>query len=100
MLLPSVPAGWVVVLLYAVSIVLRLARFNALLDDATQPAFAREYFVGIPAPAGRRDIGARPARGQAAVRRGLVDVAVVRLRVGGGLLDARGEPDPDAQDAC
>ena len=51
-LLPSVPAGWVVVLLYAVSIVLRLARFNALLDDATQPAFAREFFVGIPAPAG------------------------------------------------
>ena len=46
------PAGWVVVLLYAVSIVLRLARFNALLDDATQPAFAREYFVGVPAPAG------------------------------------------------
>jgi CDP-diacylglycerol---serine O-phosphatidyltransferase len=46
------PAGWVVVLLYAVSIVLRLARFNALLDDATQPAFAREFFVGIPAPAG------------------------------------------------
>jgi len=46
------PAGWVVVLLYAVSIVLRLARFNALLDDVSQPAFAREFFVGIPAPAG------------------------------------------------
>jgi CDP-diacylglycerol---serine O-phosphatidyltransferase len=45
-------AGWVVVLLYAVSIVLRLARFNALLDDVSQPAFAREFFVGIPAPAG------------------------------------------------
>jgi CDP-diacylglycerol---serine O-phosphatidyltransferase len=51
MLQPS-PAGWVVVLLYAVSIVLRLARFNALLDDANQPAFAREFFVGVPAPAG------------------------------------------------
>jgi CDP-diacylglycerol---serine O-phosphatidyltransferase len=51
-LLSSSPAGWVVVLLYAVSIVLRLARFNALLDDATQPAFAREFFVGVPAPAG------------------------------------------------
>jgi CDP-diacylglycerol--serine O-phosphatidyltransferase len=51
-LLSSSSAGWVVVLLYAVSIVLRLARFNALLDDSSQPAFAREFFVGIPAPAG------------------------------------------------
>jgi CDP-diacylglycerol--serine O-phosphatidyltransferase len=32
--------------------VLRLARFNALLDDGTQPSFAREFFVGVPAPAG------------------------------------------------
>jgi CDP-diacylglycerol--serine O-phosphatidyltransferase len=45
-------AGWVAVLLYAVCIVLRLARFNALLDDASLPAFEREFFVGMPAPAG------------------------------------------------
>ena len=32
--------------------VLRLARFNALLDDGSQPAYAREFFVGMPAPAG------------------------------------------------
>jgi CDP-diacylglycerol--serine O-phosphatidyltransferase len=51
-LLSSSAAGWVVVLLYAVSIVLRLARFNALLDDRSQPSFAREFFVGVPAPAG------------------------------------------------
>ena len=51
-LLSSSAAGWVVVLLYAVSIVLRLARFNALLDDTSQPSFAREFFVGVPAPAG------------------------------------------------
>ncbi|MDC9007863.1 CDP-alcohol phosphatidyltransferase [Mycobacterium marinum] len=44
--------GWVVVLLYAVCVVLRLARFNALLDDGTQPAYAHEFFVGMPAPAG------------------------------------------------
>jgi len=31
------------VLLYAVSIVLRLARFNALLDDASQPSFRAEF---------------------------------------------------------
>jgi CDP-diacylglycerol---serine O-phosphatidyltransferase len=51
-MLSSSPAGWVAVLLYAVSIVLRLARFNALLDDDTQLPFAREFFVGVPAPAG------------------------------------------------
>ncbi|MBY0442432.1 MAG: phosphatidylcholine/phosphatidylserine synthase [Mycobacteriaceae bacterium] len=51
-LLSTSPAGWVVVLLYPVCIVLRLARFNALLDDATLPAYTREFFVGMPAPAG------------------------------------------------
>ncbi|WP_226436078.1 MULTISPECIES: phosphatidylcholine/phosphatidylserine synthase [Rhodococcus] len=44
--------GWIVALLYAVSIVLRLARFNTLLEDDTVPAYAREYFVGVPSPAG------------------------------------------------
>ena len=43
--------GWIVVLLYAVCIVLRLARFNAMLD-VDQPAYEKEYFVGMPAPAG------------------------------------------------
>ncbi|HVR00104.1 MAG TPA: phosphatidylcholine/phosphatidylserine synthase [Mycobacterium sp.] len=51
-LLSQSPAGWVAVLLYAVCIVLRLARFNALLDDATLPSYTREFFVGVPAPAG------------------------------------------------
>ncbi len=51
-LLPTSPVGWIVVLLYAVCVVLRLARFNALLDDGTQPAYAHEFFVGMPAPAG------------------------------------------------
>ncbi|MGX9789432.1 CDP-diacylglycerol--serine O-phosphatidyltransferase [Mycobacterium sp. MMS18-G62] len=43
--------GWIVVLLYAVCIVLRLARFNAMLD-MDRPAYEKEYFVGMPAPAG------------------------------------------------
>lgn len=43
--------GWMVVLLYAVCIVLRLARFNALLD-ADLPKYTKDYFVGMPAPAG------------------------------------------------
>jgi CDP-diacylglycerol---serine O-phosphatidyltransferase len=43
--------GWIVVLLYAVCIVLRLARYNAMLAG-DQPAYTKEFFVGMPAPAG------------------------------------------------
>jgi CDP-diacylglycerol--serine O-phosphatidyltransferase len=43
--------GWIVVLLYAVCIVLRLARYNAMLAE-DQPAYTKEFFVGMPAPAG------------------------------------------------
>jgi CDP-diacylglycerol--serine O-phosphatidyltransferase len=51
-LLPNSPVGWIFVLLYAVCVVLRLARFNALLDDNTRPAYTREFFTGMPAPCG------------------------------------------------
>lgn len=51
-LLEGSSGGWVIALIYAVSIVLRLARFNTLIDDDSRPAFAGEYFVGVPAPAG------------------------------------------------
>jgi CDP-diacylglycerol--serine O-phosphatidyltransferase len=44
--------GWVVSLVFAVCIVLRLARFNTFLDDTDQPPYAGEFFVGVPAPAG------------------------------------------------
>lgn len=44
-------AGWIIALIFAVSIVLRLARFNTLMDDDTRPGWQREYFVGVPAPA-------------------------------------------------
>lgn len=44
--------GWIFVLLYTVCVVLRLARFNALLDDDTQPAYTRQFFTGMPAPCG------------------------------------------------
>jgi CDP-diacylglycerol---serine O-phosphatidyltransferase len=44
--------GWVVALVFAVCIILRLARFNTLLDDHDQPPYAKEFFVGVPAPAG------------------------------------------------
>ncbi|MCJ0902298.1 phosphatidylcholine/phosphatidylserine synthase [Rhodococcus sp. ARC_M6] len=51
-LLDGTGFGWIIALVFAVSIVLRLARFNTLLDDDDVPAYAREYFVGVPAPAG------------------------------------------------
>ncbi|MEV7096160.1 CDP-diacylglycerol--serine O-phosphatidyltransferase [Amycolatopsis sp. NPDC051045] len=44
--------GWVASLIFAVCMILRLARFNTLLDDAEQPPYASEFFVGVPAPAG------------------------------------------------
>ncbi|MDN2502439.1 phosphatidylcholine/phosphatidylserine synthase, partial [Nocardia nova] len=44
-------AGWIIALIYAVSIVLRLARFNTIMDDDTRPDWEREYFTGVPAPA-------------------------------------------------
>ncbi|MDV3125656.1 CDP-diacylglycerol--serine O-phosphatidyltransferase [Mycobacterium sp. 21AC1] len=50
-LLSQSRVGWIVVLLYAVCIVLRLARFNAMLDG-DQPGYEKNYFVGMPAPAG------------------------------------------------
>ena len=44
--------GWIFALVFAVCMILRLARFNTLLDDADQPPYAKEFFVGVPAPAG------------------------------------------------
>jgi CDP-diacylglycerol--serine O-phosphatidyltransferase len=50
-LLSTSRIGWIVVLLYAVCIVLRLARYNAMLS-IDQPDYEKKYFVGMPAPAG------------------------------------------------
>ena len=43
--------GWVIVLFFAVCCGLRLARFNTQLD-AELPAYAYNFFTGVPAPAG------------------------------------------------
>ncbi len=51
-LLSKWEVGWAVVLLYMVCVVLRLARYNAQHDDDTQPSYTKEFFVGMPAPAG------------------------------------------------
>lgn len=45
-------AGWVVALVFAVCAALRLARFNTRLDADDQPAWAANFFTGVPAPAG------------------------------------------------
>lgn len=45
-------AGWIVALVFAIAMALRLARFNAALDDPNRPEWKKDFFVGMPAPAG------------------------------------------------
>src|SRR5690349_3709339 len=45
-------AGWIAAMIFAISGGLRLARFNATMDDPNKPAFAANFFTGVPAPAG------------------------------------------------
>ena len=44
--------GWIVALIFAIAMALRLARFNVMLEDPNRPEWKRDFFVGIPAPAG------------------------------------------------
>jgi CDP-diacylglycerol--serine O-phosphatidyltransferase len=44
--------GYVPCLIFAVCMALRLARFNAALDQAEPAAYAYNFFMGVPAPAG------------------------------------------------
>ena len=44
--------GWIACMVFAISGGLRLARFNATIDDPNKPPFAANYFTGVPAPAG------------------------------------------------
>jgi CDP-diacylglycerol--serine O-phosphatidyltransferase len=50
--LDGIRVGWPVALVFTVCVVLRLARFNTLLDDTEALPFAKEFFIGIPSPAG------------------------------------------------
>ncbi len=43
--------GWIVALIFALAMGLRLARFNSLID-VEKPEWQANYFTGIPAPAG------------------------------------------------
>jgi CDP-diacylglycerol--serine O-phosphatidyltransferase len=44
--------GWIAALVFAICMVLRLARFNVMADDPTKPAWSSNFFTGVPAPAG------------------------------------------------
>ena len=44
-------AGWIAALLFAICAGLRLARFNVMIDDPSKPAWAGNFFTGVPAPA-------------------------------------------------
>lgn len=44
--------GWAAALVFAIASCLRLARFNVALDDPHRPEWRKNFFVGMPAPAG------------------------------------------------
>jgi CDP-diacylglycerol--serine O-phosphatidyltransferase len=44
--------GWIAAMVFAICTGLRLARFNVMIDDPNRPAWAGNFFTGIPAPAG------------------------------------------------
>src|SRR5271157_3419253 len=44
--------GWVSALLFSMACALRLARFNVMLDEPDQPVWRKNFFIGMPAPAG------------------------------------------------
>jgi CDP-diacylglycerol---serine O-phosphatidyltransferase len=45
-------AGWIAAMAFAICAGLRLARFNVMSEDPDRPAWASNFFVGMPAPAG------------------------------------------------
>jgi CDP-diacylglycerol---serine O-phosphatidyltransferase len=45
-------AGWIAAMVFAICAGLRLARFNVMAEDPDRPAWASNFFVGVPAPMG------------------------------------------------
>ena len=91
--------GWIVVLLYTVCIVLRLARFN--LGAGHRHAGLRQGLLRRDAGAGRRHRRDRPTCRQDAVARAVVEHRGRRDRrhpLDGGRLAAGGQPHSDAKD--
>ena len=44
--------GWIIALIFAIATGLRLARFNVMIEDPDRPEWKKDFFVGMPAPAG------------------------------------------------
>jgi CDP-diacylglycerol--serine O-phosphatidyltransferase len=44
--------GWIAVMVFAIAMSLRLARFNVAIEDPNKPVYAENFFTGVPAPAG------------------------------------------------
>src|SRR6266568_1509000 len=44
--------GWITAMVFAICAGLRLARFNVAIEDPNRPAWAGDFFTGVPAPAG------------------------------------------------
>src|SRR5438094_8393731 len=44
--------GWIAAMVFAICGGLRLARFNVMAEDPDRPAWASNFFVGVPAPMG------------------------------------------------
>lgn len=44
--------GWIASLIFAICAALRLARFNAALDNPSKPYWQTKFFTGVPAPSG------------------------------------------------
>lgn len=42
--------GWIITLMFASGMAMRLARFNTMLADANVPEYWSHYFTGVPAP--------------------------------------------------
>ena len=44
--------GWIAAMVFAICAALRRARFNVQIEDPNRPAWAGNFFTGVPAPAG------------------------------------------------
>ncbi len=44
--------GWIICIIFAIAMCLRLARFNVMIDDPNRPDWQKNFFTGMPAPAG------------------------------------------------
>ena len=93
--------GWIAAMVFAISGGLRLARFNATMDDPNKPPFAANYFTGVPAPAGAitvllADLSRVPRHAETTGGADRALYAADRLPDGVAAAGIFGQDDPDA----